>query len=190
VTWPFVLLGQPAAARWGRSGSGLRERWVSGATGVPCFRSHHTWGDQGDGTYVNPVLPGDFSDWDCIRVGSDYYGITSTFGYSPGVAVLHSTDLVNWRTLGGVVDDVTRIGPLLNWDRMNRFGRGVWAGAIRFHAGRYWVYFTAMVHRDRKAARGTSARETAGITGACRKRLHAPRSTRSSPRSTPRTTAM
>ncbi|KOV61409.1 hypothetical protein ADL01_31130 [Streptomyces sp. NRRL WC-3618] len=100
-----------------------------------------TWGDQGDGTYVNPVLPGDFSDWDCIRVGADYYGITSTFGYSPGVAVLHSTDLVNWRTLGGAVDDVTRIGPELNWDRMNRFGRGVWAGAIRFHAGRYWVYF-------------------------------------------------
>ncbi|KAK1186436.1 integrase core domain-containing protein [Streptomyces sp. NBS 14/10] len=49
---------------------------------------------------------------------------------------------------------------------------------------------TGMVHRDRKAARGTSARETAGITGACRKRPHAPRSTRSSPRSTPRTTAM
>ena len=48
-----------------------------------------TWGDQGDGTYVNPILPGDFSDWDCIRVGADYYGITSTFGYSPGVAVLH-----------------------------------------------------------------------------------------------------
>ncbi|MDQ0936727.1 family 43 glycosylhydrolase [Streptomyces turgidiscabies] len=57
------------------------------------------------------------------------------------MAVLHSTDLVNWRTLGGAVDDVTRIGPELNWDRMNRFGRGVWAGAIRFHAGRYWVYF-------------------------------------------------
>ncbi|MEH0554607.1 MULTISPECIES: family 43 glycosylhydrolase [unclassified Streptomyces] len=100
-----------------------------------------TWGDQGDGSYVNPVLPGDFSDWDCIRVGADYYGITSTFGYSPGMAVLHSKDLVNWRTLGGVVDDVTRIGPLLNWDRMNRFGRGVWAGSIRFHSGRYWVYF-------------------------------------------------
>ncbi|MFF5494307.1 family 43 glycosylhydrolase [Streptomyces aquilus] len=100
-----------------------------------------TWGDQGDGTYVNPVLPGDFSDWDCIRVGEDYYGITSTFGHSPGVAVLHSKDLVNWRTLGGAVSDVTQIGPLLNWDRMNRYGRGVWAGALRHHAGRYWVYF-------------------------------------------------
>ncbi|CCK26021.1 hypothetical protein BN159_1642 [Streptomyces davaonensis JCM 4913] len=100
-----------------------------------------TWGDQGDGTYVNPIVPGDLSDWDCIRVGADYYGITSTFGYSPGMAVLHSKDLVNWRTLGGSVGDVTRIGPELNWDRMNRYGRGVWAGSIRHHAGRYWVYF-------------------------------------------------
>ncbi|MCP2241968.1 family 43 glycosylhydrolase [Lentzea aerocolonigenes] len=100
-----------------------------------------TWGDQGDGTYVNPIIPADLSDWDCIRVGADYYGITSTFGYSPGMAVLHSTDLVNWRTLGGAVDDVTRIGPELNWDRMNRYGRGVWAGSIRHHAGRFWIYF-------------------------------------------------
>ncbi|MGC9541955.1 family 43 glycosylhydrolase [Streptomyces sp. UG1] len=100
-----------------------------------------TWGDQGDGTYANPILPADLSDWDCIRVGSDYYGITSTFGYSPGMAVLHSKDLVNWRTLGGSVDDVTRIGPELNWDRMNRYGRGVWAGALRHQLGRYWLYF-------------------------------------------------
>lgn len=36
------------------------------------------WGDQKDGTYRNPVLPGDYSDLDCIRVGSDYYAISST----------------------------------------------------------------------------------------------------------------
>ena len=32
-----------------------------------------TWGDQGDGTYQNPILPGDYSDLDCIRAGADYY---------------------------------------------------------------------------------------------------------------------
>jgi beta-xylosidase len=99
------------------------------------------WGDQGDGTYRNPVLPSDYSDLDCIRVGSDYYAISSTFQYSPGVVILHSKDLVNWRILGHVIDDVTQIGPELNWDRMNRYGRGVWAGAIRHHDGRFWVYF-------------------------------------------------
>ncbi|HZF91873.1 hypothetical protein [Streptomyces sp.] len=61
------------------------------AAGVP---PAGTWGDQGDGTYVNPILPGDFSDWDCIR-----------------------------RTLGGAVDDVTRTGPELNRNRMNSLGR-------------------------------------------------------------------
>ena len=54
------------------------------------------WGDQSDGTYRNPVLPGDYSDLDCIRVGSDYYAISSTFQYSPGMVILHSKDLVNW----------------------------------------------------------------------------------------------
>jgi beta-xylosidase len=99
------------------------------------------WGDQGDGTYRNPVLPADYSDLDCIRVGPDYYAISSTFQYSPGMVILHSKDLVNWKILSHVIDDVTQIGPELNWNRMNRYGRGVWAGAIRHHAGRFWVYF-------------------------------------------------
>jgi beta-xylosidase len=99
------------------------------------------WGDQKDGTYRNPVLPGDYSDLDCIRVGSDYYAISSTFQYSPGMVILHSKDLVNWTIAGHAVNDLTEIGPDLNWDRMNRYGRGVWAGAIRYAKERFWVYF-------------------------------------------------
>lgn len=99
------------------------------------------WGDQKNGTYQNPVLPGDYSDLDCIRVGSDYYAISSTMQYSPGMIVLRSRDLVNWRIIGHVVADVTQIGPDMNWDRMNRYGRGIWAGAIRHHAGKFRVYF-------------------------------------------------
>ncbi|MCF7976276.1 MAG: glycoside hydrolase 43 family protein [Phycisphaerae bacterium] len=99
------------------------------------------WGDQGDGTYRNPVLPSDYSDIDCIRVGSDYYAISSTFQYSPGMVILHSKDLVNWTILSHVISDVTQMGPAFNWDRMDRYGRGVWAGAIRYHDHRFWVYF-------------------------------------------------
>ena len=99
------------------------------------------WGDAGDGTYHNPVLPSDYSDIDCIRVGADYYAISSTFQFSPGVVILHSRDLVNWTILGHVVSDLTQIGPAMNWDQMNRYGKGVWAGAIRFHDNKYWVYF-------------------------------------------------
>ena len=99
------------------------------------------WGAQGDGTYLNPVLPGDYSDLDCIRVGSDYYAISSTFQFSPGVVILQSSDLVNWTIAGHAVPDLTQIGPQLNWDRMNRYGKGVWAGAIRYHDGKFWIYF-------------------------------------------------
>lgn len=99
------------------------------------------WGDQGDGTYLNPVLPGDYSDPDVIRVGEDYYGISSTLHLSPGMAVLHSADLVNWRVIGHVVKDLTSLGPEYGPDRMNRYGLGVWAGSIRFHDDKYWVYF-------------------------------------------------
>ena len=99
------------------------------------------WGAQSDGTYRNPVLPSDYSDLDCIRVGSDYYAISSTFQFSPGMVILHSRDLVNWTIAGHAITDLTQIGPELNWDRMNRYGKGVWAGAIRHHDGKFWVFF-------------------------------------------------
>jgi beta-xylosidase len=104
--------------------------------------THGAWGDQGNGTYANPVLPADFSDLDAIAVGDTFYAISSTMQYSPGMSVLMSKDLVNWKILGGVVPDLTTIDPDLNWDRMHRAGRGIWAGAIRWHGGRFWVYFT------------------------------------------------
>jgi beta-xylosidase len=99
------------------------------------------WGDLGNGRYRNPILPADYSDLDAIRVGDDYYAISSTFQFSPGMAILHSRDLVNWSTVGHAVPDLARISPELNWTRMNRYGRGIWAGAIRHHAGRFWIYF-------------------------------------------------
>jgi len=99
------------------------------------------WGDQGDGTYRNPVIPSDYSDLDAIRVGSDYYAISSTFQYSPGVVILHSKDLVNWEILSHVVNDITVMTPELNWDKMNRYGKGIWAGSIRYYKGKYWIYF-------------------------------------------------
>ncbi|MEO5565014.1 MAG: glycoside hydrolase 43 family protein [Chitinophagaceae bacterium] len=100
-----------------------------------------TWGDTRDGNYVNPVLPADYSDIDCIRVGSDYYAISSTFQYSPGMIILHSKDLVNWSILGHAVNDLTQISPELNWNKMNRYGKGIWAGAIRYHDKKFWIYF-------------------------------------------------
>jgi beta-xylosidase len=108
---------------------------------APAWGDWPKWGDRGDGTYRNPVIPSDYSDLDCIRVGADYYAISSTFQFSPGMVILHSRDLVNWSIVGHAVSDLTQISPELNWDRMNRYGKGIWAGAIRYHDNRFWIYF-------------------------------------------------
>lgn len=110
-------------------------------TAIQKWGDWKTWGDKGNGTYTNPILPADYSDLDCIRVGNDYYAVSSTFQYSPGFIILHSKDLVNWQILSHAVKDITTISPEMNWDRMNRYGRGIWAGAIRYHDKKFWIYF-------------------------------------------------
>lgn len=99
------------------------------------------WGDQHNGTYLNPVIPADYSDIDCIRVGNTYYAISSTFQYSPGMTLIRSYDLVNWDICTNIVTDITQIGKELDWSRMNRYGRGIWAGTIRYHNNRFYVFF-------------------------------------------------
>lgn len=99
------------------------------------------WGDQGNGIYMNPIIPSDYSDMDCIRVEDDYYAISSTFQFSPGMTILHSKDLVNWEICGNAIGNLTQIGEELNWTRMNRYGRGVWAGTLRYHDGRFYLFF-------------------------------------------------
>lgn len=99
------------------------------------------WGAQDDGTFLNPILPADYSDIDCIKVGNDYYAITSTFQMSPGMTLLHSTDLVNWKVCSSIVADLTQIGPSLNWDVMDRYARGIWAGTLRYHNNRFYLFF-------------------------------------------------
>ena len=98
------------------------------------------WGDQGDGTFRNPIIAADYSDPDVIRVGSDYYLVTSTFQMSPGVTMLHSKDLVNWKTIGAAIPDVSKLGVDLNWEKMNRYNEGVYAPSIRYHDGKFWVF--------------------------------------------------
>lgn len=48
---------------------------------------------------------------------------------------------MNWTIVGYVVRNLADLDPELNWDRINRAGRGIWAGSIRYHDGKFWVYF-------------------------------------------------
>jgi beta-xylosidase len=104
------------------------------------------WGDQGDGTYRNPIIAADFCDPDPLRVGDDYYMVSSTFESSPGVTVLHSRDLVNWEIIGGVFDDLQKVDSNFSARKMNRYGEGIYAPSIRYHDGLFYVYVN--LHSD------------------------------------------
>ena len=94
------------------------------------------WGDQGNGTYVNPILNADYSDPDVIRVGEKYYMVCSDFHYI-GMPVLESTDMVNWT----IISQVYNRFDYPKWDTNERFAGGSWAPAIRYHDGKFWVFF-------------------------------------------------
>ena len=77
------------------------------------------WGDQGNGTYKNPVLNADYSDPDVIRVGEKYYMVCSDFHWL-GMQVLESDDLVNWRLLS----QVYRRMDFPGWDSNSHYAGG------------------------------------------------------------------
>ncbi len=124
---------------------------VIGLSGGGCSMAHRTakekvaaekstgklqWGDQGDGTYKNPILKADFSDPDLIRVGDDFYLIASDFHYV-GMQVLHSKDLVNWTVAGQVFP---RLVMGAKYDEMKGYGQGTWAPSIRYHDGEFYIF--------------------------------------------------
>ena len=92
--------------------------------------------DNGDGTYSNPVLHADYSDPDVIRHGEDFWMVASSFNCTPGLPILHSKDLVNWRLANHAIRQV----PHPSYADV-RGGCGVWAPAIRFHGGKFWIFF-------------------------------------------------
>jgi beta-xylosidase len=101
------------------------------------YRSQVWNPDLGNGNYKNPVLNADYSDPDAIRVGNDYYLTSSSFEDVPGLPVLHSKDLVNWRIIGYALP---RLTPDAHFS-VPRHGEGVWAPSIRFHKGIFYIYY-------------------------------------------------
>lgn len=93
--------------------------------------------DQGNGTYRNPVLFADYSDPDAVRVGDDYYLVSSSFLAVPGLPILHSKDLINWTIINHALPVLV---PVEHFS-VPRHGEGVWAPAIRFHDGRFWIMY-------------------------------------------------
>ncbi len=97
--------------------------------------------DNGNGTFTNPLFYDEFSDPDVLRVGDDYYLAGTTMHAVPGLVVLHSRDLVNWKFASYCFDRFDFPDDrfaLKNGQEI--YGQGIWAPCIRYHNGTFYVF--------------------------------------------------
>lgn len=103
--------------------------------------------DNGDGTFTNPIIRGDYPDTDIIRVGKDFYMISSSFACMPGIPICHSKDLINWKIIGHAYDSLTFLPSYSMEHELTAYGRACWAPTIRYHDG--WFYIGVNLKSDR-----------------------------------------
>ena len=113
-------------------------------TSMAQYRSQVWSTDNGDGTYTNPVINADYSDPDvCVGPsGEDYYMTASSFQCVPGLPILYSKDLVNWKIIGHALKELYEgDAKLIEHFSTPQHGAGVWAPSIRYHDGEYYIYW-------------------------------------------------
>ncbi len=93
------------------------------------------------GNFSNPVIWADVPDPDVIRVGEDFYMVSTTMHLMPGCPVMKSRDLVNWETVGYVFDSLNDT-PRYNLDGGTVYGKGQWATSLRYRDGKFYVLFS------------------------------------------------
>ena len=108
--------------------------FIVAAIAVSCGQNESV---QQQKNFTNPILAGFYPDPDICKVGDDYYLVTSTFAYFPGIPVFHSKDLVNWELIGHVLDRAEQMDT-------EGFGlsRGIFAPAINYKDGKFFVTCT------------------------------------------------
>lgn len=92
------------------------------------------------GKFSNPVLFADVPDVNVIRVGTDYYMVSTTMHLMPGAPIMRSKDLVNWEIVSYVFDEI-KDSPQYDLLEGNVYGRGQWASSLRYHKGTFYVLF-------------------------------------------------
>jgi alpha-N-arabinofuranosidase len=103
-------------------------------------------------TFHNPILKGFYPDPSICRVGEDYYLVTSSFCYFPGIPIFHSKDLVHWEQIGHAIHRKEQ----LDYNNCAHSG-GLWAPTIRYHAGTFYVINT-FVSEDSEETEGSICR--------------------------------
>src|SRR5665647_361350 len=87
----------------------------------------------------NPIIYADVPDMSMIRVGETYYMSSTTMHMSPGVPIMKSTDLVNWKIINYCYDILADMPDLNLTEGKNAYSKGSWASSLRFHNGMYYV---------------------------------------------------
>ena len=87
----------------------------------------------------NPIIFADVPDMSMLRVGDTYYMSSTTMHMSPGVPIMKSNDLVNWKLVNYCYDTLADIDELNLNNGKNTYGRGSWASSIRYHNGLFYV---------------------------------------------------
>lgn len=101
-----------------------------------------SWGDQGDGTYRNPILESNYPDNDVIRMGDTFYMMSSTCEFVPGMIILKSKDLVNWKISNHIMPAPITFDKNFNIDQPNSLAaRGTWAGSFGYNGEDYFAYW-------------------------------------------------
>ncbi len=99
--------------------------------------------DNGDGTYSNPLIYGDFPDPDVIRVGDVYYMVTTTMHIFPGATLLKSEDLVNWEYCSNPLQKIAST-DCYNLNECDRYSHGQWASSLKYNDGTFYLLFTTL----------------------------------------------
>jgi beta-xylosidase len=87
----------------------------------------------------NPIVYADVPDMSMIRVGKTYYMSSTTMHMSPGVPIMKSTDLVNWRLVSYAYDTLASVDAMTLSHGQSTYGRGSWASSLRYYQGTYYV---------------------------------------------------
>lgn len=98
-----------------------------------------------DAVMTNPVIWADAPDPDVIRVGDDYYMVTTTMHLMPGAPVMHSKDLVNWETISYIFDTLEDT-LAYHMEGGTVYGKGQWATSLRYHDGKFYALFSPNDH--------------------------------------------
>ncbi len=121
-------------------GSLLQTAPKKGAMSIFLMLSILCWGSAQNKKAHNPIIFADVPDMSMVRVGNNYYMSSTTMHMSPGVPIMKSTDLVNWKLVNYAYDTLADVDALTLENGKNAYGRGSWASCIRYHKGTFYVF--------------------------------------------------